>query len=73
LLLGKAGLEPGVSTRAERRYRSAEGMSEAAGEAIDLIAFVFALVFFFKFSPKIACQVRKPHNPIKINNIRVEN
>jgi hypothetical protein len=38
----------------------------------DLIFFVALTSFFHDFSPKIACQVPKPPNPIKINNIRGE-
>jgi hypothetical protein len=36
----------------KRRFRSAEGGSEAAGEATDLIAFAFALIFFLQIPPK---------------------
>jgi hypothetical protein len=49
----------------KRRFRSAEGRSEAAGEATDLIAFAFALVFFLQFRPKIACQAPKPPKSLK--------
>jgi hypothetical protein len=43
-----------------RQPRSAECWSEAEGEATDFIAFTAAIIFFFKFSPEIACQVPKP-------------
>jgi len=37
----------------------------------DLIAFVFAVVFSSKNSPKIACQAPKPPNFIKQNKIEL--
>ena len=64
-----------VKSRAERRYRSAEGRSEAQRAKRPNIAFVFAVVlalaFIFRvFSPKIACQVPKPLIPLPCNDIR---
>ena len=51
-----AGLQPGVKSPAE-------------AEATDLIAFAVALLFFFKFSPKIACQVPKPLKSLKTQEL----
>jgi hypothetical protein len=50
-----------VKSRAEWRYRSAEGRSEARRAKRLIIAFVFAVVlalaFFLRFPPKNPCQV----------------
>jgi hypothetical protein len=45
------GFSP-ASKRAVGPYHSAEGRSEAAGEATDSIAFALAVVFFLHFQPK---------------------
>ena len=41
------------------------------GEAIESIAFPFAVVFFLVFSPKIACQAPKPPKSFKQKNIEL--
>jgi len=41
------------------------------GQTTDLIAFAVAVVFFFKFSKKIACQAPYRLNPLPDNNIRL--
>jgi hypothetical protein len=71
LLLGRAGASARHLKQRRRRYRSAEGWSEAVGKATDLIAFVFAVFFFCVFSPKIACQAPKPSKPVNHKEIHL--
>jgi hypothetical protein len=68
----RAGLQPSVWRSRKAVYRSAEGWSEAPrGEATESIAFVFAVIFFRVFSPKIACQVPKPPKSFKQKEIEL--
>jgi hypothetical protein len=69
---GRACLQACRKKPGRRPYRSAEGWSEAEGEATESIAFAVALVFLSSFSAqKSHVKPPKPINPLPHNNIRV--
>jgi hypothetical protein len=65
------GFSPASNPAAKRPPPCRRLERSPKGEAIDLIAFVFVLVFFFKNNPEIACQASKPPNSIKQNKIEL--
>jgi hypothetical protein len=72
----RAGLQPSVQPAAKRRYRSAEGSSEARRTKRLIIPFVFftytnTQLFFCVFRPKNACQAPKPPNSLKQKKIEL--